>query len=112
MNLVVLMGNVGKDPETTESKGGMSISKFSLATSNKVKGEDKTTWHNLVAFDKTAQSIAQHVSKGTKILVQGRIDNQTYEKDGEKRSYSCVIVERWQFAQAKAAAPDPDAIPF
>lgn len=93
MNKVILLGNVGKDPELKDDS--FKLVKFPIATSERyVKdGEkvEKTEWHNVVFFGNQADVIAKYVEKGTKLLVEGRIQTRTYEKDGEKR-YSTEIV--------------------
>src|SRR6201990_2961225 len=74
VNKVILLGNVGKDPEIRTTPNGMTIASFSLATADRAKDQqgnwqDKTEWHNLVAFNRTAEIIRAYVKKGTQILV-------------------------------------------
>jgi len=84
MNKAILIGNVGKEPELRKTQSGISVANFSLATSKKVKGEDKTEWHRIVAWDKLAEIIEKYVKKGDKIMIEGEIETRDYEKDGRK----------------------------
>ena len=86
LNRVTLIGNLGQDPEITQSNGGMTIAKLSIATSDGIKDNDgnvKTEWHRVVAFSKTAEYIEKYVKKGSTVCVEGRIQYGKYEnKDG------------------------------
>lgn len=84
MNKAILIGNVGKQPEIRKTQSGISVANFSLATSKKVKGEDKTEWHRVVAWDKLAEIIEKYVNKGDKIMIEGEIETREYEKEGRK----------------------------
>jgi len=84
MNKAILIGNVGKEPEIRKTQSGTSVANFSLATSKKVKGEDKTEWHRIVAWDKLAEIIEKYVRKGDKVMIEGEIETREYEKDGRK----------------------------
>lgn len=98
MNKVQLFGNIGKDPETKTSANGTTITKFSLATSKKYKGEDTTQWHNCVAFGKTGDAIAQYVHKGDKLLIaDAEINYGSYEKDGVTRYTTDILVFGFEF---------------
>ena len=79
-NKVLLLGNVGKDPEIRASQGGMTIASFTLATADRQKDQsgqwtDKTEWHNLVAFGRTAEIVRDYVKKGSQIFVEGKIQS-------------------------------------
>ena len=84
MNKAILIGNVGKEPEIRKTQSGISVANFSLATSKKVKGEDKTEWHRIVAWDKLAEIIEKYLHKGDKVMIEGEIETRDYEKDGQK----------------------------
>lgn len=93
INRVTLIGAVGQDPETRFTAAGLAIASFSLATSEKRKDKEEVTqWHNCVAFGKLAEIVQQYVVKGTKLYVDGAIQYQTYEKDGEKRYATKIVV--------------------
>ena len=84
MNKAILIGNVGKQPEIRKTQTGVSVSTLSLATSKKVKGEDQTEWHRVVAWDKLAEIIEKYVNKGDKLMIEGEIETREYEKEGRK----------------------------
>ena len=84
VNKVILLGNVGKDPEIRSTPSGTMVATFGLATSERQKDQqgnwqDKTEWHNLVAFGRTAEIIRDYVKKGSKLYVEGRIQTRNYE---------------------------------
>ena len=92
VNKVTLLGAVGQDPETRFSQAGLPICTFSLATSEKRKDKPEVTqWHSCVAFGKLAEIVQQYIAKGSKIYAEGTIQYQTYDKEGEKR-YATKIV--------------------
>ena len=77
VNKVLLLGNVGKDPEIRATAGGMTIASFTLATADRAKDAqgnwaDKTEWHNLVAFQRTAEVVRDYVKKGTQLFIEGK----------------------------------------
>jgi single-strand DNA-binding protein len=101
------MGRLGSDVEMKQA-GSTQVAKCSLATSKTFKDkegnkQEKTCWHNLEAWGRTAEVMAGYLSKGSKIVVVGEIDNQTYEKDGEKKYVSKVRVNEFHFADAKSS---------
>lgn len=103
-NKVILMGNLTRDPETRSTSGGQSVTNFSLAVSRSWKGadgtkQDQVSYINCVAWAKTGEVIAQYLSKGSPVLVSGRLEQRTWDdKDsGQKRSAVDVIVEDFNF---------------
>ena len=97
-NKVQLIGNLGNDPEIITLESGKKLAKFSLATNEHYKDADgqkqtKTDWHNLVAWNKTAEIIENYVTKGKEIAVEGKLTSRSYEtKEGEKRYITEVVV--------------------
>ena len=97
-NKVQLIGNLGNDPEIITLDSGKKLAKFSLATNEYYKDADgkkqtKTDWHNLVAWNKTAEIIEKYVTKGKEIAVEGKLTTRSYEtKEGEKRYITEVVV--------------------
>jgi single-strand DNA-binding protein len=97
VNKVILLGNLGKDAETKFTPTGISVSKFSLATGRRQKdaqtGEwkDITDWHNIVVWK--TESVSNFLLKGKQVYLEGRIENRSYEKDGQKRYITEVICE-------------------
>lgn len=101
MNKAILMGNITKDIELKNLEGGTVVANFSIAVSRKfVKpGEERQSdFFNLTAFGKTAEFISKYFAKGSKILVECRIQNRTYEVDGVKKYATDFIVENTYFA--------------
>ncbi|HRE41531.1 MAG TPA: single-stranded DNA-binding protein [Ignavibacteria bacterium] len=97
LNKVQLIGNVGKEPELAYSQSGTPYLRFSVATTNSVKDKsgnwkNKTDWHNITVFGKTAESAHKILKKGSKVYIQGRLSNNEYEKDGVKRYTYDIIV--------------------
>ena len=80
VNKVILIGNVGKDPEIKSTAGGTLVANLSLATSDRHKDksgewQDRTEWHNLVAYARGAEIMRDYVQKGSKLYVEGRLNN-------------------------------------
>lgn len=93
INRVTLIGAVGQDPETRFTAAGLAIASFSLATSEKRKDKEEVTqWHNCVAFGKLAEIVQQYIVKGSKLYLDGAIQYQEYEKDGQKRYATKIVV--------------------
>jgi single-strand DNA-binding protein len=99
VNKVILLGNVGKDPEIKATPGGMTIATFSIATSDRAKDkdgnyQDRTEWHNLVAFQRTAEIVRDYVKKGSKLYVEGKIQTRSWDDktSGEKKYRTEIIV--------------------
>jgi single-strand DNA-binding protein len=97
-NKVQLIGNLGNDPEIITLDSGKKLAKFSLATNEHYKDKDgqkqtKTDWHNVVAWNKTAELIEQYLSKGKEIAIEGKLSTRSYEdKEGQKRYTTEVVV--------------------
>lgn len=97
MNKVILLGFLGRDPESRFTQSGMAVCKFSVATNEYAKGEKKTTWHNVTCFGKTAELAQAHLAKGRQVSIEGRIDYQSWEKDGVKHTTTVIIADRVEF---------------
>ncbi len=92
VNKVFLLGNVGKDPEIRSTQGGMQVASFSLATADRAKDAqgnwaDKTEWHNIVCFQRTAEVVRDYVKKGSQVLIEGKIQTRSWDDktSGEKK---------------------------
>lgn len=98
VNKVILVGNVGKDPEIKVAGTGASVATFSMATSDRTKDQggnwtERTEWHNLVAFQRTAEIIRDYVKKGSKLYIEGRIQTRTWDdKEGQKHYKTEIVV--------------------
>jgi len=108
VNKAILIGNLGKDPELKYTPGGQAVASFSLATTEKWNSQDgtkneKTVWHNIVAWGKQAELVKEYLHKGRQVYIEGRIDNRSYEKkDGSGKGYiSEVVVQNIQFLGSK-----------
>ena len=101
LNKVILIGNLGSDPEMRYTASGTAVCKFSLATSRKFTGKDgqkqeKTEWHRIVAWTKLAEICGQYLAKGKQVMIEGRIEYGSYEKDGVKHYTTDIIAENMQ----------------
>lgn len=114
MNITLLKGRLGHDPEIRTLANGMTRARFSLAVDRIAKkGEEKKSdFINCVAFSNTAQNIAKYCTKGKEILIQGHIQTGKYvTESGENRYTTDVIVDRFEFC-GKADSKPADEIPF
>ncbi len=105
VNRVFLVGNLGHDPELRYTPQGTAVCSFSLATKEKRGENEKTQWHQIVAFGKTAENANQYLNKGRQAFIEGRIDYQEWEKDGVKKKATKIIAERITFLGDRAGAP-------
>ncbi|HTF71211.1 MAG TPA: single-stranded DNA-binding protein [Edaphobacter sp.] len=98
MNKVLLLGHVGKDPEIRATQGGTTVANLSLATADRQKqGEewvDKTEWHNLVAFQRTAEVVRDYVKKGSQIMIEGKLQTRSWDdkESGQKKFKTEIII--------------------
>jgi single-strand DNA-binding protein len=130
VNRVTLLGNVGKDPEVRAAPSGSIIANFSIATTDRYKDaagnwQDKTEWHNLVAFKRTAEIIRDYVKKGSKLYVEGKIQTRSWDdkETGAKRYKTEILVNELALLDSgkpseraveavEQEASDDDSIPF
>jgi single-strand DNA-binding protein len=103
LNRVLLIGNLGKDPEVRFTGTGRAVGRFPLATSevwNDAEGQrqERTEWHNVVVWGKQAETCGQYLAKGRQVFVEGSIRTRQYDdKDGNRRYMTEVIAQRVQF---------------
>lgn len=109
VNKAILIGRLGSDPELKYTPGGQAVANFSLATNERWTGKDgekqeKTTWHNIVAWGKLAELAKEYLHKGRQVYIEGRIDNRSYDKkDGSGKAYfSEVVVQNIQFLGSRS----------
>ncbi len=100
----IIVGNVGKDPQTRSMPNGNAVANFSVATSEKWKdkqsGENKehTEWHQVAVFGRQAENVAEYVRKGSKVMVVGRLRTEKWQdKEGNDRYTTKLIADRVQF---------------
>src|SRR5208337_2582018 len=98
VNKVFLLGNVGKDPEIRSTAGGMTVASFSLATADRQKDAqgnwaDKTEWHNIVCFQRTAEVVRDYVKKGSQLLIEGKLQTRSWDdKESGQKKYKTEIL--------------------
>ncbi|TDR48422.1 single-strand binding protein [Tahibacter aquaticus] len=108
INKVILVGNVGKDPETRYSAGGMAVTTISVATSeawkDKQTGEqkEKTEWHRVKFFGRLAEIAGEYLKKGSQVYVEGSLRTEEYEKDGVKRYSTDIVAAEMQMLGGRA----------
>ena len=97
VNKVILIGNLGKDPEM-KFHGERAKCSFSLATNERWtkdgQKQEKTTWHNIVCWGKTAELCVEYLSKGRQVYLEGKIDNRSWDKDDGTKGYISEVVAR------------------
>jgi len=125
-NKVLLLGNLTRDPELRYLTSGTAVCSFGLAVNEKYKSGDewkeKVHFVDITVWGKSAEAVTQYLDKGSQVLVDGRLDYQTWEKDGEKRSKLEVVANNVQFLNSpgekaikekmSTSKPTIDEIPF
>ena len=101
MNVVILMGRMTRDPELKYTSGGKAYTSFTLAVQ---KTKDDAEFIDCIAWEKTAETIAEYFRKGRKILVQGRLNVSSYEQNGEKRKSTKVVVNSFEFVESSGTS--------
>lgn len=107
MNKIILMGRLTRDPEVRYTqKDNTPVARYSLAVDKKYKRGDGITadFFNMVAFGKSAEFAEKYLRRGVKMLIAGRVQTGTYEKDGVKIPFFEVVVEEQEFAESKNAS--------
>ncbi|MED5262487.1 MAG: single-stranded DNA-binding protein [Myxococcota bacterium] len=124
INKAILIGNLGRDPELRYTQNGQAMANFTLATTeswtDKTSGQkqERTEWHRIVAWGRTAEICAQYLSKGRTVYIEGRIQTREWEdKEGQKRWTTEVNAQTVQFlggprgADAEGTPADTSAAP-
>ena len=111
VNKVILLGNLGNDPEVKYTQGGMAIATLSLATTYSRKDkegnfQEKTEWHRVKLFGKTAEVAAEYLKKGRQVYIEGRIEYGSYDKDGVKHYTTDIIGDDMQMLGSGAGRSD------
>ena len=105
---VIIVGTIGKNLELSQTKGGLSYCKFSVATSKKVKEKETTSWHKMTAWGKTAEYLEKNAQKGSKVFVEGELNYGDYEKNGVKHYTTDIFVNRIEIISAKQSGSKPE----
>lgn len=101
VNKVILVGNLGNDPEVKYTQGGMAITTLSLATTSVRKDRDgnqqeKTEWHRVKLFGKLGEIAGEYLKKGRQVYIEGRLEYGSYDKDGVKHYTTDIVAEEMQ----------------
>jgi single-strand DNA-binding protein len=124
INKVILIGNLGKDPELRHTPQGQAVANFSLATSENWtdkngQKQERTEWHRVVVWGKTAELVAKYLSKGRKAFVEGKLQTRAWDdKEGQKRYTTEIIATSVQFLDSAASrsaeggSTGPEGDPF
>ena len=104
MNRVILSGNLARDPEVRYTNSGKTYARTSIAVNRRTKKADGSydvDFFDLAAWDKTAEFMGKYLKKGSRVLVEGRIENDNYEKNGVKHYGNRIIVDNIEFGSSK-----------
>lgn len=110
VNKVILIGNLGRDPEVRYTSGGSAVANVSIATTDtwkdKQSGEqqDRTEWHNLVFYARLAEIVGEYLKKGAKIFVEGRLQTRKWQdKNGQDRYTTEIVVNEMQMLDGRGS---------
>jgi len=129
VNIQIIMGNLGADPELRSTKGGTSVCDLRVAVGERIKRDgdwqDHTEWFSVTCWGKTAENAAEYLKKGSGVHIQGKSRTEKWEdKDGNARWTTKVVCDRLTFlpkssdaprpspSSKKASAPDDEDVPF
>ena len=112
VNKVILVGNLGKDPELKYTPSGAAVATFSLATTDRFKDKDgnqKTEWHNIIAWRQLAEICGKYLHKGKQVYIEGRIQYRTYDdRDGNKRYITEIVADQMQMLGGRGSGSGGD----
>ena len=92
LNKVQLIGNLGADPEVKYTSNGTAVARISLATSERWKDQERTEWHRVVFFKRVAEVVGEHLSKGSRVYIEGRLQTRKWQdQDGQDRYIPEVV---------------------
>lgn len=130
LNKVMIIGNLGRDPEVRVTQGGGKVATLNVATSESwIKDgerQEKTEWHRIVVWGKGADVVEKYIKKGSKVLIEGRIQTRKWEKDGQEHFSTEIVADKLTMLDSKkeddsrgthttkvtSDAPFDDEIPF
>lgn len=108
MNKLILIGNLGADPETRVTTSGLTVTNLRVATTERHNGNDDTEWHQVVLFDKQAEVARDYLRKGSKVAIEGRIQTEKWtDKEGRDRYTTKVLAHRMELIDRKPADAEP-----
>ncbi len=117
VNKVILVGNLGRDPELRYTKNGQPVATFSLATNERFQNregevQERTEWHRVVVYGRAAENCAQYLSKGRSVYVEGRLQTREWEnQEGQKQRTTEVVAQTVQFLGGRAPGAPSAAAP-
>jgi len=109
VNKVILVGNVGNEPECRTMPNGNSVANISVATSeswkdkNTSEQQERTEWHRVVFFNRLAEIVEQYVKKGSKLYIEGRLQTRSWEQDGIKRYTTEIVANEMQMLDSRGS---------
>jgi single-strand DNA-binding protein len=115
LNKVLLIGNLGKDPEVRYTASGTAVASFSLATSEKFKNkegewEERTEWHNVTLWGRLAEIAGEYLGKGKTVYIEGRLQTRKWQdKDGKDRYTTEIVGEKMQMLSRKDGSNHEEA---
>ncbi len=107
INKVILIGNLGRDPETRYTQSGAAVANFSVATSESWNDrqtnerQERTEWHNVVCFARLAEIAGEYLRKGAKVYIEGRLSTSSWEKDGQTHYRTEIIAREMQMLDSR-----------
>ena len=110
VNKAILIGNLGRDPELKYTQGGQAVTNFSIATNERWKDkngetQERTEWHRIVVWGKSAENCVQYLEKGRSVYVEGRLQTREYEdKEGIKRYTTEIVANQVTFLGGRGGA--------
>ena len=114
INKVILVGNLGQDPEIKFTAGGAAVTTLSIATSDSWKDKDsgmeqeRTEWHRVVLWRRLAEIAGEYLKKGSKVYIEGQLQTRKWEKEGQTRYTTEIIARDIQFLDSKGSASPSD----
>ncbi len=112
INKVILVGNLGRDPEVRYTPSGTAVANVTIATGESWKDrntgeqQERTEWHRVVFFSRLAEIVEQYLKKGAKVYVEGRLQTRSWEQDGVKRYTTEIIANEMQMLDSRGGAGD------
>jgi single-strand DNA-binding protein len=111
LNRVMLLGNLGADPELKVTQGGQAVLKLRLATTERYKDkseqwQERTEWHSVTVWGRRGEALAKILGKGSTIFVEGSLRTSSYEKEGEKRYRTEIIANNIILAGRRGGSPE------
>ena len=107
VNKVILVGNLGRDPEIRSMQSGDKVCNLSVATSERWKDrnsgemQEKTEWHRVIFFNRLAEIVEQYIKKGSKLYIEGRLQTRSWEQDGVKRYTTEIVASEMQMLDSR-----------